>query len=77
MSDNSYLNKVTKLPKEVIYKKTALGYFAIFTGKHRCWSLFFITLQTFTPGTLLTGNSNTGVFLLRSFCDNHFLKNIC
>ena len=30
--------------------------FANFTGKHLCWSLFLIELQTFKPGTLLKGN---------------------
>ena len=27
-------------------KKAVLKYFAIFTGKHLCWSLFLIKLQT-------------------------------
>ena len=30
----------TKQPPEVFYKKTVLKNFAIFTGKHLCWSLF-------------------------------------
>ena len=37
--------------------------FANFTGKHLCWSLFLIELQTFKPGTLLKRESYTGVFL--------------
>ena len=30
-------------------KKDVLKYFAIFTGKHLCWSLFLIKLQDFRP----------------------------
>ena len=41
-------------------KKSVLKNFAIFTGKHQCWSIFLI---------LLKRDSNTGVFLwiLRNF----------
>ena len=35
----------------------------IFTGKHLCWSLFFIKLQALRPATLLKGDPNTVVFL--------------
>ena len=41
-----------KQPPEVFYRKTALKNFAIFTGKHLCWSL------------ILKRDSNTDVFLL-------------
>ena len=35
-------NKVSeKYNKKVFYKKAVLKYFAIFTGKYLCWSLFF------------------------------------
>ena len=44
-------------------KKVVRKNFAIFTGKHLCWSLFLIKLQDFRPATLLERNSNTGVFL--------------
>ena len=37
--------------------------FANFTGKHPCWSLFLIELQTFKPTILLKRDSNTGAFL--------------
>ena len=37
--------------------------FAIFTGKHLCWSLFLIKLQASRPETLLEIDSNAGVFL--------------
>ena len=45
-------------------KKAALKTFALITGKHLCWSLFLIVLQTFRPTTLLKRDSNTGAFLL-------------
>ena len=34
-----------KQPPKVFYKKAVLKNFAIFTGKHLCWSLFLINLQ--------------------------------
>ena len=37
--------------------------FASFTGKHRCWSLFFTKLQDFRPPTLLKRDSYADVFL--------------
>ena len=37
--------------------------FAIFTGKHLCWSLFWIKLHAFRPATLLKTDSNAGAFL--------------
>ena len=44
-------------------KKCFLKNFAIFTGKHLCWSLFLIKLklQAFRPATLLKRDSNTDV----------------
>ena len=36
--------------------------FAIFTGKHLCWSLLLIKLQAFRSTTLLQIDSNTGFF---------------
>ena len=44
-------------------KKAVLKNFAIFIGKHQCWSLFLIRLQAFRPATLSRKDSNTGVFL--------------
>ena len=43
--------------------KAVLKNFAIFTGKHLCWSLFFIKLQLWSPAILLKRDSNTGLFL--------------
>ena len=50
-------------------KKVSLKYFATFIGKHLCWRLSLIKLQTWRPADLLTRDSNTGVFLwiLRNF----------
>ena len=61
----------------MIYKKAALKNFAIFTGKHLCWSFFIIKLQAFSTTILLERDSNTaGVFLwiLRNFKDNLFWR---
>ena len=44
-------------------KKFVLRNFANFTGKHLCWSLFLVKLQTFRPATLLKRDSKTDVFL--------------
>ena len=54
---------------EMFCKNGALKNFAIFTGKHQCWSLFLIKLQAFMPATLLKRDSITIVFLriLRNF----------
>ena len=53
----------------MIFKIGVLKNFAVFTGKHLCWSLFLITLQVWWPETLLKSDSNAGVFLsvLRNF----------
>ena len=40
-----------KLP-EVFRKKNVLKNFANFTGKHLCWSLFFIKFNAFRPAIL-------------------------
>ena len=45
-------------------EKAVLKSFAIFTGKHLCWSLFLIKLHAFRPATLLKRDSYIGVFLL-------------
>ena len=37
-----------KQPPQVLYKKTVLKTFAIFAGKHPCWSTFLIKLQAFS-----------------------------
>ena len=37
---------------QAFFKIDALKNFAIFTGKHLCWSLFLIKLQAFSRGTL-------------------------
>ena len=59
-----WVNKRKKNKRtEVFYKKVGLKNFAIFIGKHLCWSLFSIKLQTFRSATLLKVDSNTGVFL--------------
>ena len=51
-------SRIHKQPPEVFLK-----FFANFTGKHLCWSLFFTKLQAFRPATLLKIDSYTSVFL--------------
>ena len=48
--------------------------FAIFTGKHLCWSLFLIKLQAFRSITLLQIDSNTGFFPVKFA---NFLRTLC
>ena len=40
-----------------------LKIFALFTGKHLCWSLLLITFQVCGPANLSMRDSNTGVSL--------------
>ena len=44
-------------------KRVSEIYFAIFTPKHLCWSLFLIKLQAWRAATLWKRDSNTSVFL--------------
>ena len=55
-------------------KRAFLKNFAIFTGKHPCWSLFLIKLHAKRPVTLLKRGSNIGAFLwnLGNFCKQLF-----
>ena len=52
--------------------------FTIFTGKHKCWSLFLIKLLGFRPAALFKRDSKVGVFLW-AHCENFkytfFLQN--
>ena len=48
---------------QMFFKLGVLADFAIFTGKHLCWSLFLIKLKVFRAVILLKRDSNTGVFL--------------
>ena len=54
-------------------KKAVLKNFAIFTGKHLCWSLFLVR-----PATLLKRDYNLGVFLwiLWNFKEHPFWKTL-
>ena len=51
-------SKIHKQPPEVFLK-----FFANFTGKQLCWSLFFTKLQAFRSSTLLKIDSYTSIFL--------------
>ena len=48
---------------QMFFKTSVIIFFAIFTGKNLCWSLFLIKLQAFMHATLLKRDSNTGVLL--------------
>ena len=54
---------------QMFFKIGVLNNFAIFAGKHLCWSYFLIKLQARRSAILLKRDSNTGVFLwiLRNF----------
>ena len=71
VNEGSYVNSlfIRKETSEVSYKKVVLKNFAIFTGKHLCWSHFLRQLQAFKHATLFKSDSNTYIFLwiLRNF----------
>ena len=52
----------------MFFKIGSIKNFAILTGKHLCWSLFFKKLQTFRPATLLRRDSN---IFRKSFLTQH------
>ena len=72
-------NQFQKQPAEVFFKKAILKNFATFTGKHLCWRLFLINLQTWRPTSLLKRDSNTVVFPMNvtKFLKTPILKNLC
>ena len=60
-------------------KITVLKNFAIFTGKHLCWSLSLKKSKAFRPAALLKRDSNTGCLFVNiaKFLRKSILKNIC
>ena len=70
------LGTTQKQPPKVFYKKDALKYSAVFTGKHLCWSLFLIKLKAFSFATLLNRDYNACVFrwILRNFQEHPFWR---
>ena len=63
VDNNKIIATLRVFPSEAFYKKAVLKNFAIFLGKHLCWSLFLTNLQSFRTATLLKRDSNTSVFL--------------
>ena len=59
-------------------QKAVLKSFAIFTGKHLCWSPFLIKLPALSRATLLKRDSNTAIFLwiLRIFKSTYFEEHV-
>ena len=51
----------------------ALRNFAMFTGKHLCWRVFSIKLQTLRPATLFKRDFNTGLVNIAKFLRTAFL----
>ena len=58
---NIYFFDNSILISEAATRGVLLKSFAIFTGKHLCWSIFLI--KALRPATLPKKDSNTGVFL--------------
>ena len=54
---------------QIFIKISVLKTFTVFIGKYLCWCHISRKLQVLKPASLLTGNSNTGIFLwiLRNF----------
>ena len=61
---------------QMFFKIGVLKNFAIFAGKHLCWSYFLIKLQAWRFAILLKRDSNTGVFLgiLQNFKEHLFRR---
>ena len=59
-------------------RSAILKHFAIFPGKHQCWSLFLIKLQAWSSLTLSKRESSTVVFLwiLPNFKKTHFKEHL-
>ena len=53
-----------KQPPKMFYKKAVLKKFAIFTGKHLCWSLFFYKIAGLGRATLLKKDTPAQGFFL-------------
>ena len=53
-----------KQPPEVFFKRAVLKIFALFTGKHLCWCLFFDKIPRLKACSFIKKDTNTGVFLL-------------
>ena len=61
---------------QMFFKIGILKNFAIITGKHLCWSVFSIELQTWRSAALLNRDSNTGVsmWILQNFSGQLSIK---
>ena len=75
-------DKITKKynEQEVFYKKTVLKNFAIFIGKHLCWSLFFNKNAEFQACSFFLKKRLQHKFFLDNiakFLRTAILKNIC
>ena len=73
---SKFCKKLRSSHQRCYIKKDLFKIFVIFTGKHLCWSLFWIKSQDWIPTTLLKRDSNAGVFLwiLQNFSEHLFSK---
>ena len=72
-----WLLVLQKQPLEVFYKKVVLRNFAIFTGKHLCWSLFLIKLRAGGHTWHIFKNTNIEEDLLLLVLQKTSSNNIC
>ena len=69
---------IYRQPPEVFCKKAVLKYFAKFTEKELCWSLFLIKSQAFSPAGLLKRLQHRCFpVYIANFLRTSILKNIC
>ena len=60
----------------MFYKKGVLKNLANFIGKHLCWSLFLIKLQSWRSGILSKRDSNTFLGNLLNFKKTYFVEHL-
>ena len=61
----SYSYIIRSSVSQVFFNIDILKNFVIFTGKHLCWNLFLIKLQTWRPAAILKRDSNISIFALK------------
>ena len=59
---------------QMFFKTGVLNNFAIFTGKHLCWSLFMIKLKAWRPTTILKTMTVKQVFFCESSLELFFYR---
>ena len=62
--------------KSCSIEKAILKYFAIFTGKHLCWSLLLIGLRASRPATYLKKDLQYSCEYCKTFKNTYFDENL-